>query len=201
MPAIISQELKEKIIAEYAVSNSLNSISKKYNVSWATVRKIVKDAESQVNTLREEKQKKYINDAWEVVNVYLEKLIDPKTIKEAKARECAQVVLGMLERIQKQQELNQQFDVMYYNLNRYIVEQIRLEIDNTPLREELEKFFENEWENKKDKVKKIIREKMKDKDLSIPDQETQGQQETRNLERIFEEVKLEILNEMVIHKD
>lgn len=56
MPAPIDPKLREEIIADYVTSNSINLVRKKHSVSRATVRKIVGEAEAQINELRKEKQ-------------------------------------------------------------------------------------------------------------------------------------------------
>lgn len=195
MPAPIDPKIREEIIADYAVSNSVNAVRQKYGVSWATVRKIVGEAETQINELREEKQKKYINDAWEVVNVYLAKLMDPKTVKEAKARDCATVIMGMLERIQRQQELNQQYDLMYRNIHDGLIAAIKEEMKSTPLGKDFEDYLDGNWRKYKDKTKDVIREKIKSKPIPIIDKKDTEDVHLHNIEYWYDEIKKEIINE------
>lgn len=199
MPAIIEQNVKEKIIAEYAISNSLNSVAKKYNVSWATARKIVNEAESQINALREEKQKKYINDAWEVVNVYLAKLMDPKTVKEAKARDCGTVIIGMLERIQKQQEINQQYDLLYNNISEMVKQSFIDESSkDEALYKEITRYVTDYWEKKNAIDKEIIRDRIKKgKYVSIKEYDDGKER----LSQLYDEVKTEILEDLFKNED
>ena len=162
MPAPIDTKLRENIIAEYAAGYSKNAVSKKYNVSWATVSKIIKEAENQVNALREEKQKKYMHDAWEVVNTYLIKLLDPKTVKEAKARDAANIVIGMLERMQRQQELNQQFDFMYENI-KHELKNLWLDdvMEDPVLYKEIMRSIDEHKTKNEDRIKDLIKHKLK----------------------------------------
>lgn len=118
MSKIIEVNIKKNIIEEYATNASINAISQKYNVSWATVKKIIAESEDQISNIRKAQQEKYISRAWDVVNVYLNKLLDPKTTKDAKPQDCMKIVSGMLERIQRQRELNIQEDKLIEEQNK-----------------------------------------------------------------------------------
>ena len=128
MPEKINDNTREQIRADYVLMGSVNKVAKKHKVSWATVRSILDECSDDLDQIRIEKRKEFIEDAWDTAQIYLTKLKDPKTIKDTKARDAVIVYGTLVDKVQKDLELNIKIDDIFEQAFFALKEAIRKEI-------------------------------------------------------------------------
>ena len=83
MTKIIDNELKAKVRASYALTNSYNSTAKEMGISDHTVKKIINENPEEFNKVSKEKKKEFADRATTIIDKAmnkLEKLIDNEDV-------------------------------------------------------------------------------------------------------------------------
>ena len=132
MPDRIDDNVREQIRTDYVLMGSVNKVAKKYKVSWATVKSILDEQPDELQQMRIDKRKEFIEAAYEVAQTYLERLKDPKLIKDVKARDAVIVYGTLVDKVQKEKELWLRFDEMWEQVYQAIKAEIRNEVKEYP---------------------------------------------------------------------
>lgn len=108
----ISDEAKALVIGEYLAGNTKHNIAQRMGLSWATVAKIVKGYEPEVQAALAEERKGIAASGVKAAKLYLEKLSDPATVKATKPRDAAVIYGILMDKSQREQELALTFEAM-----------------------------------------------------------------------------------------
>lgn len=101
----IDDQTREKIRAFYASCGNMNETARHFKVSPSTIKRIVDDQKDEVEKLRIEKKKGWIEEAWKTINLYMKHVQDPKIIQKTSARDSAILIGTLHDKILKAQEL------------------------------------------------------------------------------------------------
>lgn len=101
----INDKKREEIRAYYASCGNKSETARKFNVAVSSVHKIVNEKADDVEELRKQKKKEYIDEAWKVINLYMEHVQDPKVIKRTSARDSAILIGTLHDKMLKEKEL------------------------------------------------------------------------------------------------
>ena len=160
MPERKDDELRELIRADYVVMGSVNKVAKKHKVSWATVKSILSEDPDELQDQRNTKRKEFIDEAWDVANMYLENLKNPKTVKGAKARDSATVYGILVDKVQKDQELWLKYDKVWEQVWTALEDEMLTYIKEDP---KLGKLFSDFLKAKKLELNMDVKEKFENK--------------------------------------
>lgn len=102
----IDDKIREEIRAYYAACGNARETARKFGVSLSTVRRI-RDAEpDEMAQLRSRKKQEHIEKAWQIINLYMEHLKKPETLRKATPHSAAVVIGTMWDKLNKIRELD-----------------------------------------------------------------------------------------------
>lgn len=101
----LDDKLREEIRAYLASCGNIRETARKFGVSTSTVRKIRDEKKDEFAQLRTQKKMEYIEKAWAIINLYIERVADPELIKKTNARDSAVVIGTLWDKINKEKEL------------------------------------------------------------------------------------------------
>lgn len=157
MPIRIDDNIREQIRVDYIQSGSINMVRKKYKVSWATVNNIISEAPDELEEQRRERRKEFIEGAWDVAQMYLEKLKDPKSVKDAKPRDAAIIYGVLVDKMQREKELYLRFDEVWSQVYSALRDELKDELRQHP---DIIKSLVKITEDNENKIKEKTREKV-----------------------------------------
>ena len=101
----IDDKTREEIRAFYAACGSMRETARRFGVSHSTVKNIVKESDD-FDQLRRKKVAEHIEQAWEIIGLYMEHLKKPETLRKATPHSAAVVIGTMWDKIYKGRELD-----------------------------------------------------------------------------------------------
>ncbi len=128
----ISDDEKREVIGEYLAGNSINTISMRRGLAWATVKKIIERHKDEIEGLKADQRRELVTSSLNVAHAYLQKLGDPATIKAAKGRDAAIIYGVLIDKWQKEQELAMKADEVYKNALDFLTVAMREELAERP---------------------------------------------------------------------
>lgn len=101
----IDDKTREKIRAFYVSCGNMNETARHFKVSPSTIKRIVDEQKDQVEKLRIEKKKNWIEEAWKTINLYMQHIQDPKVVARTSARDSAILIGTLHDKMLKTEEL------------------------------------------------------------------------------------------------
>lgn len=101
----LTDKKREQIKALYASCGNMREVARKYNVSPATVKRIVDDNKDELEQVRTQKKEQWIEEAWRTINLYVRHVQTEEVIQKTGARDSAILIGTLHDKMIKAQEL------------------------------------------------------------------------------------------------
>lgn len=155
---MISEKKKELIRAALASGDNISKIAVEFDVSRQSVRKIRDEKPDELATLRHKKKTEYIEEAWNIINLYMKHVQKPEVINKTNAQGAAVVIGTLWDKVNKEKEIKLKQDEIKLKrdeLEQRIKETTPSELDKEEKRLRLEKL-------------RVETEKIKNADVHTP---------------------------------